>query len=93
MEAVETVEDLTRVAFRWLRLSFNQAVAPSVFDDIPGVNAVMAENSTLRVQWSGTNDMNALLKQAVEHGVINLDIEYPTLEEIFLTYYGEKGRK
>jgi ABC-2 type transport system ATP-binding protein len=93
MKAVETVEVLTHVAFRWLRLTFEQAVDKSKFESMTGVNDVIAENHTLRIQLGGTTDINVLLKQAVELGVSDLDMEHPTLEEIFLTYYGEYEEK
>jgi ABC-2 type transport system ATP-binding protein len=93
LEAVETVEKLTHVAFRWLRLSFDQPLDPAMFNSIPGVSEVIVEDHTLRLQLSGATDINALLKQAVQIGVRDLDVEHPTLEEIFLTYYGEKGGK
>jgi ABC-2 type transport system ATP-binding protein len=93
MKAVETVENLTHVTFRWLKLTFEQAVDKSSFESMPGVNQVIAENHTLRIQLGGETNVNALLKQAVESGVCDLDIEHPTLEEIFLTYYGEEGGK
>lgn len=93
LEAVESVEKLTHVAFRWLRLTFDQAVDPGEFENIPGVNAIIKENHTLRIQLGGTTDINALLKTAVQHGVCDLDMEHPTLEEIFLAYYGEREGK
>lgn len=90
LEAVESVEKLTHVTFRWLKLTFDKAVDLGRFEGIPGINEVIAEDHTLRLQLGGTTDINALLKQAVELGVRDLDVEHPTLEEIFLAYYGER---
>ena len=90
LEAVESVEKLTHVTFRWLKLTFDQLVDQSAFASIPGVNEVIAEDDTLRIQLSGSVDINKLLKKAVGFGVRDLDVEHPTLEEIFLAYYGEK---
>jgi ABC-2 type transport system ATP-binding protein len=90
LEAVESVEKLTHVTFRWLKLTFDKVVDHSRFESIPGVNAVITEDHTLRLQLGGATDINALLKQAVELGVNDLDVEHPTLEEIFLAYYGER---
>ena len=93
LEAVESVEKLTHVAFRWLKLTFAQAVDPSKFDNMPGVNKVIAEKDMLRIQLSSAADMKALLNQAVLSDVRDLDMEHPTLEEIFLAYYGEDKDK
>lgn len=90
MEAVETVEKLTHVAFRWMTLNFDQAVESDRFEHIPGINEVIVEDHKLRLQLSGAADMKALLEQAVQLDVRDLDVEHPTLEEIFLTYYGER---
>lgn len=93
LEAVEAVDKLTHVAFRWLTLKFDQHLDPAQFETIPGVNEVVVEDHTLRIQLTGATDLNALLKQALHIGISDLDVEHPTLEEIFLTYYGDKEDK
>jgi ABC-2 type transport system ATP-binding protein len=89
LEAVEAVEKLTHVAFRWLKLTFDNHVDGSKFEGISGVSKVINEDHALRIQLSGVTDMNALLEEALHVGVCDLDVEHPTLEEIFLSYYGE----
>jgi ABC-2 type transport system ATP-binding protein len=90
LEAVETMAHLTHVSFRWLTLEFD---GPAVVDDfrgIDGISDVSVEGSTLRMRISGHANMDAVIKQAARHTVQDIHMVQPTLEEIFLTYYGKK---
>jgi hypothetical protein len=42
---------------------------------------------------SGDADMRAIIRLAADTGAVNIDIVHPTLEEIFLTYYGETNQQ
>jgi len=90
LEAVETVADLTRVSFRWLTLAFDGAVPAERFRALPGVTDVDGDGSCLRMRVSGEASIDAVIKLAAQHTVTDMDVEHPTLEEIFLTYYGKK---
>jgi len=90
LEAVETVADLTRVSFRWLTLAFDGAVPAERFGALPGVTDVDGDGSCLRMRVSGEASIDAVIKLAAQHTVTDMDVEHPTLEEIFLTYYGKK---
>ena len=92
IEATETVARLTHVAFRWLTLTMSEPVSPNGFSEIAGVSEVSLNGNgkSIRMQISGEADMDAVIKQAAAHKVADLSIVQPTLEEIFLTYYGEK---
>ncbi len=90
LEAVETVADLTRVSFRWLTLAFDGAAPAERFRALPGVTDVDGDGSCLRMRVSGEASIDAVIKLAAQHTVTDMDVEHPTLEEIFLTYYGKK---
>lgn len=90
LEAVETVEKLTRVAFRWLTLTLAQPTNPNGFKSIRGVVELQADNNHLRMKLSGDVDIDAVIKQAAHYTVQDLKVEHPSLEEIFLAYYGER---
>jgi ABC-2 type transport system ATP-binding protein len=81
---------LTHVAFRWLTLTMNEPVSPNGFSEINGVSEVSTDGPVVRMKISGTANVDAVIKQAAAHTVSDLSIAQPTLEEIFLTYYGEK---
>ena len=90
LEAVETVTDLTRVAFRWMTLEVAGHASVNGFEAIPGISDVSLEGTTLRMRVSGDADMDAVIKQAAQVTVADIHIQQPSLEEIFLAYYGEK---
>jgi ABC-2 type transport system ATP-binding protein len=52
---------------------------------LPGVDAVQADGTTLRLRAVG--DLDALVKLAAAHHVVDLVSEPPELEEIFLSYF------
>lgn len=88
LEAVETVERLTRVDFRAVTLKFRDPVSPTLLNGVTGVTNVAARNANeLSLQFQG--DFDPLLKALNGAYVQDMRIEQPTLEDIFLTYYGE----
>jgi ABC-2 type transport system ATP-binding protein len=89
LQAVETIANLTRVAFRWVTFSFDGPVPRDEFVALSGVTNVNVDGADLQMKVSGDADMRAIIRQAANTGVVNIDIVHPTLEEIFLTYYGE----
>lgn len=90
LEAVESVATLTRVTFRWLTLTVDGAPVAERFAQVPGVSDLSADGSVLRMRLAGDADLDAVIKLAAQHTVRDLQMEQPTLEEIFLTYYGQK---
>jgi ABC-2 type transport system ATP-binding protein len=90
LEAVETMADLTHVSFRWLTLEFDGPAVADGFGDIEGISDLTVDGSVLRMRISGHADMDVLIKRAAQYTVKDIHIVQPTLEEIFLTYYGKK---
>jgi ABC-2 type transport system ATP-binding protein len=90
LEAVETVADLTHVAFRWLTLTLDGPAPLDGFRAIEGISDLSAEGPVIKLRLSGDTDMDAVVKQAARYTVRDIHLEHPTLEEIFLTYYGKK---
>jgi len=90
LEAEETVANLTRVAFRWLTLTLAGPASTDGFAALNGVSDLSVDGNKITMRVSGHADMDRLLKLAARHTVTDLEISHPTLEEIFLTYYGRK---
>jgi ABC-2 type transport system ATP-binding protein len=90
VEAVETVARLTRVSFRWLTLTLDGPASVDGFSQIEGVTDVSAEGPEVRMRVSGHTNMDALIKRAAEYTVKDIQFDNPSLEEVFLTYYGSK---
>lgn len=86
--AVEKMGDLRNVHFRWMMLRFDDAPQPAEFAALPGVADVSVVNGSLRFRVSG--ELDPVIKLAARHHVLNMTYEEPSLEDIFLEYYGEK---
>ena len=56
-----------------------------------GVQEVRADGSRVTLRLKGSP--NELMRALAAHDVRDLDIREPSLEELFLTYYGEDGRQ
>ena len=87
--AVEDTKDLTSKAFRHVQITFGKpldlADAKS-FEALPGVENFSAEGPTTSFTMSESSD--EVVKLAARHTVADIEVERPSLEEIFLTYYG-----
>jgi ABC-2 type transport system ATP-binding protein len=92
LTAVEEVKALTRLSFRWYILDFAEPVQVSGFEALPGVVALTADqgNTHLRLQLSGALD--PVIKLAARYTLRDMTVEHPSLEEIFLQYYGDDHR-
>ncbi len=93
LQAVETIANLTRVTFRWLTFSFADSAPRDAFAGLTGVSDLIVDNTSLRIKVSGDADMRAIIRQAADTGAVDIDIQHPTLEEIFLAYYGESNHQ
>ena len=80
LQRTEVIVDLARPAPELDRLA-----------DLPGV-ADLRRTSELQVSLSLTGPPGAVLRALGEADVVRLDVREPSLEEIFLEYYGEVGQ-
>jgi ABC-2 type transport system ATP-binding protein len=85
---VEKIADLKKVHFRWMTLRFEDSPNANEFARLPGVADVSATNGSLRFRVSG--ELDRVIKQAAGHHLLDMTYEEPSLEAIFLDYYGEK---
>ena len=84
--AVEKVEEMRGRAYRHVSVRFSHVVEPAVVSRIAGVQEVAADENTLRFRVQG--DLDPVIKAIARHRVLDLEVTRPTLEELFLTYYG-----
>jgi ABC-2 type transport system ATP-binding protein len=84
--AVEDVAALKARALRRLEIHFAQPVPSGAFASVTGVRDLTVEDSILRCTVMGSLD--ALVKAAAQFEVVNVLSHEPSLEEIFLAYYG-----
>jgi len=84
--AVEDVGELKAHAVRTLAVHFAEPVAPDVFANLTGVTGVEAQGDVVRITVAGPLD--AVIKAAAAFEIVDLESHEPSLEEIFLTFYG-----
>ena len=96
--AVEDVAALTGRAVREVEVTFATPVSPSAFEGVDGVTNVTANGTgpgpsaagaqTLRLTVSGSLD--AIVKMLARYEVVTMTSREPDLEDLFLTFYGER---
>ncbi len=87
LEAVERISDLKQVRFRWMTLALDQPIDPAPFASLTGVSDVTAHNNSIRFRVTG--DLDPVIKLAARYHVVDLSYEEPSLDDIFLEYYGK----
>ncbi len=85
--AVETVSALKAQALRQLEIHFATSVPLEAFAHLAGVHDVTVENGVLRCAVVGSVD--SVIKAASQFEVVNVINHEPSIEEAFLTYYGQ----
>lgn len=90
LETVETVKNLTHVDFRWVTFTYNEPVKiADKLRDVAGVSDVSINDTSLTCRVIG--DFQPVLEVATGQYVVNMNIKAPSLEEIFLAFYGDNG--
>jgi ABC-2 type transport system ATP-binding protein len=88
--AVESVEETVGRSYRHVMLEFETPVDEAEFRDLPGVSGL--ERSGARITFKIEGDLDPVIKAAARHTVTDIELIRPTLEEVFLTYYGRGSR-
>ena len=86
---VEPTHGLVDKAFRHVTLTFDGPVDARPFDALPGVEGLKADGP--RLSFTLHSEPDAMVKLAARHRLVGMEYERPSLEEIFLTYYGHEG--
>lgn len=87
---VESVEALKSRAVRGIQIDFANTVRPEDFANLAGVRNITIGQKSLRCDIQGSLD--ALIKRAARHEVLNVITYEPSLEDAFLAYYGAEGK-
>jgi ABC-2 type transport system ATP-binding protein len=89
LATVEHIAALKERALRHLELHFTEPVPEDAFRALQGVRDVVSQDGVVRCTVTGSLD--AVIKAAAAHTVVNVISHEPSLEEIFLAFYGEQG--
>ncbi len=85
--AVERIADLRARAVRKLEVEFCDPVPPDAFSEVPGIRDVAVEDRLLRCTVVGA--MDPVMKAANRFEIRTVSSVEPSLEEVFLAFYGE----
>lgn len=85
--ATERVSDLIQRSLREVSITFRDHPEANEFSRIPGVSDLTADANT--VSFRVSENIDAVVKEAARHDIVDLEVAHPTLEEIFLTFYGD----
>jgi ABC-2 type transport system ATP-binding protein len=83
---VEDVGSLKARAVRMLEIRFASPVPADAFSGLPGVRDVEVHGDVVRCTVAGA--MDPLVKAAARFEVVDVTSHEPSLEDIFLTFYG-----
>jgi ABC-2 type transport system ATP-binding protein len=84
---VDRIEEIRRLAFHHVEITFGAPVAPAVFEALPGVSDVTTRGDVVSMRVSGP--IGPVVNAAAAHGVVDLVSREPNLEDVFLAQYGE----
>jgi len=86
---IEQIESLRQNQFRQIEIYFKEKAEQSLYQDMPIKNLSEIGNA---LTFLYTGDIHKLLtKLAEDKGIENISIEEPSLEDIFMHYYTERG--
>lgn len=85
MVTVETIEGLRARSMREVRISFDEDVDPDRFLRLDRVHEVTGGPRSIELRTTG--DIDAIVKLAAQHHVVDLVSEPADLETVFLEYY------
>ncbi|MEO8437644.1 MAG: ABC transporter ATP-binding protein [Chloroflexota bacterium] len=84
---VDRIEEIRRLAFHHVELTFTAPVSTVAFTGLPGVSDVEAEGNIVKMRVNGP--IGAVISAAAAHGIVDVVSREPNLEDVFLAQYGE----
>ncbi len=87
--AVERVAELRGRSYHHVSIRFEESLEVAELAAIPGVSELRTDGT--RVSFKVTGALDPVVKAAAHHTVLDMELTEPSLEEVFLTYYGREG--
>ncbi len=84
--AVEDVAEMRGRAYHHVSIDFAAPIDPAEFERLPGVDALRIDGP--HVVFKARGALDPIIKAAARHTVLDIEVTEPTLEELFLTFYG-----
>jgi ABC-type multidrug transport system ATPase subunit len=87
LQEVKSVAELMHSDFRWITFVFRDRAKVGNLANIPGVSDVSVDGNRLKLRLTG--DFDPLIRAMSEQYIVDIEVQEPSLEEIFLAYYGD----
>ena len=88
LAALETTDSLLEKRRKRVTLVFAQPVDAAVFASLPGVSDVVAAGPTISLRLR--DGIDAIVKTAARYTLVDLQVEHPSLDEVFMGYYEDR---
>ena len=89
LATVSDIGDLKARVRRRIELHFAGAAPRDAFAALPGVRGLRSHGDELSLEIEGSVD--PVVKEAARHTVVNIATHEPSLEDLFLAYFGPNG--
>lgn len=86
--AVQAIADLSHANFHHVTITLREPAPASALDGVAGVSESSADGLTIHARVTG--DFDPLLKALAPLYVRSLQVNEPSLEDIFMAYYGDR---
>lgn len=90
---IAQTDDLIQRALTRATISFGEAVQESSFTHLDNVKILRVNDDQHAYTLEITGEMDSLIKTLAEYQVVDLEINRPSLEEVFLNYYQDQERE
>ena len=88
LAAMETTESLVEKRRKRVTMLFSEPPSASDFSSLPGVSEIEIEGNALRLRLH--DGIDAVVKEAARHTLLDMSVVHPSLDEIFMAYYKEE---
>ena len=88
LAALETTDSLLEKRRKRVTMLFSEPVEASAFAKLPGVSDVQVEGNAVRLRLR--DGIDAVVKEAARHTLLDMSVVHPSLDEIFMSYYEEE---
>lgn len=87
LKEVKAVSDIIRKDFRWVTFQFSEPAPITKLAGVKGASDITTNGNKIKLKLTG--DFDPLIRAVNPYYIVDMEIQEPSLEEIFLTYYGD----
>ena len=88
LAALETTDSLLEKRRKRVTMTFTAPVEGALFAKLPGVSEVRVDDRTISLRLH--DGIDAVVKAAARHTLVDMSVIHPNLDEIFMSYYEEQ---